>query len=258
MQLDSTILRSGNSVTSRLVQFTFVFGVWLFWYASARFGWISPLALPAPDAVWREFIELLSTGAFAKDLFVTMLEVAIAFAISTCAGLGLGYLIATSNWRVRVFEPLLSSLNSIPAVMFVPLFILLFGLGITSKIVMGVATGFFPIILSTIAGISNIDPTYFKVARSMGATRKQIFRCVILPGALPVILTGLRMGFIVAFLSILGAEAIGSYAGLGHRIVESVEMLAMPRMYAFIAFAVLIAAALNVLLQFAERKGQWE
>lgn len=249
---------SGTGLASFAVQAGFVVTVFAFWFFASELQVISPLALPHPGAVWREFTKLLASGDFLPDLMLTLSEVAIAFTAAAIAGLLLGYAIARSPALVRIFEPLLSSLNSIPAVMFVPLFVLLFGLGMSSKVVMGLLTGFFPVVLNTIAGFSNIEPIYLKAARSMGASQSQLFRRVLLPSALPVILTGLRMGFIVAFLSILGAEAIGSYAGLGHRIVENAETLAIPRMFAFIAFAIIVAAMINLLLNALERSGRWQ
>jgi len=134
----------------------------------------------------------------------------------------------------------------VPMILFLPLFILAFGLGPPSKIAIGSTVSFFPIILNTIAGFGSVDRTFILCARSMGASNFQLFRFVLLPAAFPIILTGLRIGFTVALLSILGSETIASLSGLGHRIVQLGEGMDMARMFAYIAFAVAIALALNM------------
>src|SRR5262249_21648250 len=112
------------------------------------------------------------------------------------------------------------------------------------------------IALSTIAGFGSVDPVYTAAARSMGCSAYQLFRWVLLPAALPVILTGLRIGFTVALLSILGAETISSVSGLGHRIVSLGANMHMARMFAYIPCAVAIAASLNAIVSLLEARGR--
>ena len=110
--------------------------------------------------------------------------------------------------------------------------------------------------LNTIAGFGYVDRIFITAARSMGASDLQMFRYVLLPAALPVILTGLRIGFTVALLSILGSETIASLAGLGHKIVHLAEAMETARMFAYIAFAVAIAATLNSFTSSLERRAK--
>src|SRR6185503_8625324 len=123
------------------------------------------------------------------------------------------------------------------------------------KIALGTTISFFPIVLNTIAGFGTVDRIFVTAARSMGASDWQMFRFVLLPAAFPVILTGLRIGFTVALLSILGSETIASLAGLGHRIVHLAEGMDMARMFAYIAFVVAIAAILNTVVSSLEARG---
>jgi ABC-type nitrate/sulfonate/bicarbonate transport system permease component len=109
-------------------------------------------------------------------------------------------------------------------------------------------------VLNTIAGFGYVDRIFITAARSMGASNVQMFRHVLLPAALPVILTGLRIGFTVTLLSVLGSETLASLAGLGHKIVHLGEGMEMARMFAYIAFAVVIAAILNTAVSVAERR----
>jgi ABC-type nitrate/sulfonate/bicarbonate transport system permease component len=111
-------------------------------------------------------------------------------------------------------------------------------------------------VLNTIAGFGYVDKVLLTAARSMGASDYQLFRYVLLPAALPVILTGMRMGFTVALLSIIGSETIASLAGLGHRIVHLAEAMEMTQMFAYIAFVVMIAAILNALVSALEARGR--
>jgi ABC-type nitrate/sulfonate/bicarbonate transport system permease component len=109
---------------------------------------------------------------------------------------------------------------------------------------------------NTIAGLGLVNRGYVTAARSMGASDLQLFSTVMLPAALPVVLTGFRLGGIIAFMTILGCEMISSLAGLGHRMVELAENMEPAQMFANIIFAVLLAVAINVGISFAESRGQ--
>jgi ABC-type nitrate/sulfonate/bicarbonate transport system permease component len=120
----------------------------------------------------------------------------------------------------------------------------------------GATIGFFPVVLNTIAGFGTVDPLYVTAARSMGATGTQMFRHVMVPAAFPVVLTGMRIGLILAFLSILGTETIVSLSGLGHQIVTLGELLKTSAMFAYIAFAIIFSFLLNWVVSTAEAKGR--
>jgi ABC-type nitrate/sulfonate/bicarbonate transport system permease component len=241
---------------SRGVQVAFLVGLLTLWYVSTNYWGVSHLLLPEPTAVFWQFVDLIRTGEYIDDLQVTLYEVAVAFALSCTSGLLLGYLISRSQYAIRVFEPLFAGIYSIPIILFLPLYVLIFGLGPASKIAIGGTISFFPIILSTIAGFGYVERTYVVSAKSMGASDLQLFRYVLLPAALPVILTGMRMGFTVALLSIIGSETIAALAGLGHRIVHLAEGMEMTRMFAYIAFVVAIAAILNTIVSSLEARAR--
>ena len=245
-----------DKLVSRAVQVTFLVTLVLLWYfGTTRWG-INPLLLPNPVKVWAELKDILSTGEYLPDLQVTLSEIAIAFLISCSSGVTVGYLISRSQYLMRVFEPLLAGMYSIPIILFLPLYVLFFGLGPGSKIAIGTTISFFPIVLNTVAGFGYVDRIFITAARSMGASDVQMFRYVLLPAAFPVILTGLRIGFTVALLSILGSETLASLAGLGHRIVHLAEAMETARMFAYIAFVVAIAATLNTTVSALERRSK--
>jgi ABC-type nitrate/sulfonate/bicarbonate transport system permease component len=245
-----------NKLLSRGVQAGFVFVLIAAWYLGTTYGHISPILLPNPVAVFDELMDVLRTGEFIDDLRITLGEVAAAFSISATTGVALGYLISRSQYAIRVLEPLFAGIYAVPIILFLPLYVLFFGLGPASKIALGVTTSFLPVVLNTIAGFGYVDRIFILSARSMGASEFQLFRWVLLPAALPVILTGLRIGFTVALLSILGSETIASLAGLGHRIAHLAEGMDIARMFAYIAFVVAIAALLNTVVSTLEARAR--
>ena len=248
--------RSEARFASRAVQVTFLIVLLVLWYLATTRWRVSPLLLPNPVVVLRDFWSILTTGEFIGDLRVTLTELVSAFGIAASSGLLVGYLISRSQYRIQVFEPLFAGIYSVPIILFLPLYVLLFGLGPASKIALGATISFFPIALNTIAGFGYVDKTFVVAARSMGASDYQLFRHVLMPAALPIILSGMRIGFTVALLSIIGSETIASLAGLGHRIVHLAEGMEMARMFAYIAFVVAIALILNTLVSALEARGR--
>jgi len=226
-------------------QAAFIAIVLMVWYlATTRWG-VSRILLPNPIAVWHALVSVLWTGEYLPDLRVTLFELAIAFAISATSGVVIGYFVSRSSYRVRVFEPLFAAMYAVPLILLIPLYVLWFGLGPASKIALGATISFFPVVLNTVTGFSHVDRALVTAARSMGASDYHLFRFVLLPAAFPVILAGMRLGFTVALLSIIGSEVLASLAGLGHHIVELSENMEPARMFAYVGFVVAIAALLN-------------
>jgi ABC-type nitrate/sulfonate/bicarbonate transport system permease component len=248
----------GSRLAQRLVQLGFLVLVALAWQIASIRGGVSPLLLPPPVAVCHEFLSLLKSGGFWPDLKVTLYELSVAFSIAAVAGSSIGYLVSRSRYAIRVLDPLFAGIFAIPAILLYPLYVLFFGLGPGSKIAMGATIGFFPIVLNTISGLSRVDSIYVTAARSMGASSPRMFWSVMLPAAFPIVLTGLRMGLILAFLSILGAETISSFSGLGHQIAGLAENMDTAKMFAYIVFVLGIAFLLNFTVSFAEARGRRE
>jgi ABC-type nitrate/sulfonate/bicarbonate transport system permease component len=252
----SAARKQRERLLSRVLQITFLFGLIFLWYVATVHWGVSRVLLPRPGTVWRELSDVLVSGEFLSDLRVTLGELAIAFAIACTCGLTCGYLISRSRYAMSVFEPLLASIYSVPMILLLPLYVLFFGLGLGSKIALGATVSFFPIVLNTIAGFGSVEQIFITSARSMGASNAHMFRYVLLPGALPVVVTGLRMGFTIALLAVLGSETIASFAGLGHRIAQLAEAMETARMFAYIAFAAAIVAMLNIITTSLERRAK--
>jgi ABC-type nitrate/sulfonate/bicarbonate transport system permease component len=237
-----------NSVLSHVVQLGFFVAVLLLWFAATSGLGVSPLLLPPPVEVFQQLVDVIVTGEFIPDLKVTLTELVFAFAIAVPLGMVLGYLISRSAYMIKVCEPLFAGIYAVPIILFLPLYVLIWGLGPTSKIAIGATIGFFPIVLNAIAGFGAVDQSLVRAARSMGASNIQMFYHVLLPAARPVLLAGLRIGFTVALLSVIGSETLASLGGLGHRIVNLAENMDMARMFAYIVFVIAIVAVLNTLV----------
>ncbi len=248
--------RNRDALVSRLVQAAFLAGLILVWYLAATRWGVNRLLLPNPIAVYDNLLDILRSGEFFDDLKTTLGELAVAFSISVTGGVTLGYLVSRSPYWIEVIEPLFAAIYAIPIILFLPLFVLFFGLGPASKIALGASISFFPVVINTIAGFGHVDRLFVTAARSMGASDYHLFRHVLLPAALPVILTGLRMGFTTALLSIIGSETLASLAGLGHRIVHLAEAMEMARMFAYIVFVIVIAVTLNAVVSTLEARGK--
>ncbi|MGH6671743.1 MAG: ABC transporter permease [Xanthobacteraceae bacterium] len=248
--------RKTQQIASRAVQVGFLLALFVLWYLATNVWGVNHLLLPNPIAVWHQFIDVLRSGAYLPDLRITATEFAVAFIMASTSGIAVGYFLSRSRYLIRVFEPLFAGIFSIPIILFLPLYVLLFGLGMESKIALGATISFFPITLATIAGFGNVDHTLVVAARSMGASDFQLFRYVLLPAAMPITMGGLRIGFTIALLSILGSETIASLGGLGHHIVELAEDMEMSRMFAYIVFVVIIVALLNTAVSHLENRGR--
>jgi ABC-type nitrate/sulfonate/bicarbonate transport system permease component len=244
---------SRMTFSARLIQLGFIAIVGAAWYWSTASGSVSKLFLPEPGSVWIAFSRLVTTGQFWSAVNVTLTTIAQAYLIALVAGTLAGYLVSRSRFLIDVLEPIIASLFTIPITLFFPMFILFFGIGTGSKIAYGATYAFFPVAMNTIASFSNVEPHFLRAARAMGATRWDTFRHVLVPSAFPVLLNGMRIGFFICFASVLGGETLSSVAGIGRNIALAAELMEPARMYAWIAFVVLTAIALNFLVSDVEK-----
>jgi len=226
------------------------------WTLVTQLQLVNPLFLPRPLAVWTAMLRLLRTGDLWSAAGLTILTVAEAYALALVAGIAAGFFIGRSRRLTAAYEPLLSGIFAIPIVLFFPLFTVFLGIGPASKVAFGAVIAFFPIALNTIAGFGGVDALLLRSARSLGASRWQLFRHVYLPGALPVVVTGLRIGFFLCFASVLGGETLSSAAGVGHAIAHAGELLESAQMYAWIVFVLATTIVLNLIVSTLEARAQ--
>lgn len=238
----------------RLIQATAIALLILLWALATANNWVSPVILPDPLDVWHDLIILVQSEALYQHMSVTLLEIAGALSIATVTGLSIGLWIGMSRYHTQVFEPMISGAYAVPLIIFVPLFILAFGLGMQSKIAFGATYAFFPIVLNTIGGIGQIDQRHLLLARSMRAPRRLVFWRIILPGALPVIVTGIRVACITGFLSIIAVEMLAGLGGLGSQIARLSEAMNTSQMFAYIVVVIVLSAFLNLALALMESR----
>lgn len=243
-----------QTATVRCIQVAVVLVLLGAWVALTASHAISPLFLPAPLAVLVALGRLASGSSFWSAVGVTAGTIALAYAIASVLGVVVGFFIGRSAILTSAYKPVLSGLFAIPLTLFFPLLVVMFGIGPTSKVVFGALYAFFPIALNTIAGFSGIDPLYVRSARSQGATTMQTLKHIYLPGARPVVITGLRIGFFITSASVLGGETLSSTAGMGHAIAHEADLLDGPPMYAYIVIVLAFTMILNYVLGRMEQR----
>jgi ABC-type nitrate/sulfonate/bicarbonate transport system permease component len=243
-----------GALAQRLIQLAFLVVAGGVWYALTATGAVSPLFLPSPVAVYNALARLVGTNQFWNAVQITLVTIAKAYGIAIVLGILAGYLVTRSKFLTEVFEPIIAGLFTVPITLFFPMFILFFGIGPGSKVAYGATYGFFPIALNTIAGLGRADERYLRAARSMGASRWNTFRHVLIPSAFPVLITGLRVGFFICFASVLGGEALSSVSGVGRNIALAAELMESARMYAWIAFVIITAVSLNLIVSSIEAR----
>ncbi|HEU5319736.1 MAG TPA: ABC transporter permease [Methylomirabilota bacterium] len=214
----------------------------------------NPIFLPGPWLVLASLVELAGKGQLWVHVGATLERVAVGFATGAALGVGLG--LAAGHLRpVRdLVEPLVELLRPIPPLAVLPLFIVWVGIGEPSKVGFITYATFFPIFLTTVTGVRQIDPLLVRAARSLGARGVPLFARVILPAALPDILTGLRLGVALAFFVIVISEFIGAEHGLGYLINDGRNFFLVPQMLGAAVVLGLLGYAGNALLRLLERR----
>jgi ABC-type nitrate/sulfonate/bicarbonate transport system permease component len=223
----------------------------LLWEVAARW-WVDPIFLSPPSQVLASLDTVFETKGVPAALRITFWELAVAFAMSVAIGLAVGLAVGLSRFSNRSFMPIILLLYGTPQVTILPLFILYFGIGPASKIAFGVSHGIFPIIVTVVAGVQNIAPILMTAARSMGASRWQIFRWVIFPHMIPSFFAGMRLGMTGVLLGVLLAELYVSTAGIGHFTQMFTQNFEPTKLLGLISLLAAMAIMLNEIVRRAE------
>lgn len=195
------------------------------WQISASTGRLSNQVLPAPVAVVTAAWQLVATGEIWQHLAISTWRAAIGFAIGGSIGLALGFVTGLSHWGERLIDSSMQMIRNVPHLALIPLVILWFGIDETAKIFLVALGTLFPIYLNTYHGIRNIDPQLVEMSRSYGLAGFRLFREVILPGALPSILVGVRFALGFMWLTLIVAETISASSGIGYLAMNAREFL---------------------------------
>jgi ABC-type nitrate/sulfonate/bicarbonate transport system permease component len=213
----------------------------------------NPIFLPGPWLVLGNVLDMAVRGQLWIHLAATLERVALGFGAGAVLGVGLGLAAGHLTPIRHIVEPLVELLRPIPPLAMLPMFIVWVGIGETSKIGFITYATFFPIFLTTITGVRQIDPILLRAAQSLGARGVGLFTRVILPAALPDILTGLRLGVALAFFVIVISEFIGAEHGLGYLINDGRNFFLVPQMLGAAVVLGLLGYAGNGLVRLLER-----
>jgi ABC-type nitrate/sulfonate/bicarbonate transport system permease component len=223
------------------------------WEGAVRFGEVNQLIIPAPVAVLRTMIDLTVDGRLPWAIAVSLNRVLQGFVYGSLLGVALGLLVGWFRSVEDAVDPLVAAIYPIPKSAIFPLFILWFGLGETSKIMTILIGVLFLVLINTVTGVKAIDPVLLKAARDLGANQRQIFAKVVIPGALPNIFTGLRLGAGMALILVFITEIEATKAGLGFLLWESYQLLLIKQVFSCtVAFGIL-GILCNWILQWSER-----
>jgi len=220
------------------------------WEWAIYFFAVPEYVAPAPSAVARALIN----GKYLDNAMVTLSEAMIGFGLAAVSGIVIGGLIAQFPLVDKTLYPYLIAIQTTPKVAIAPLFIIWFGFGMTSKVVIAATVAFFPVLVNVISGLKATDPDRIELMRSLRATRWQIFHMVLFPSALPVIFAGLNIAVIFSLLGAIVGEFLGSREGLGNAIMQMNVNLDTAGVFASLFVLSCIGIALHVIMGAIQRR----
>ncbi len=223
------------------------------WELAVRTGAVKPLFFPPPSLILQTFVRMIGSGELQRDLFPTLGRIFMGFAIGAVPGLILGLSMGWSPKIRLVLDPIISALYPVPKIAILPLIMLVLGIGEISKLtVIGIGS-FFLISINSMAGVRNIDKIYFEVAENNGASKLQVFTCVVLPGSLPMIFAGIRLALGMSLLLVVAVEFNTANEGLGVMIWLAWETLRTEILYVGVIICAILGLIFNVVLKRVEK-----
>ncbi len=224
------------------------------WEGLVHIGILSPLFFPPPTVIAVTLFRWLFNGKLTPHLAATLSRALTGFAVGALSGLAAGLTMGWSE-RVRtVTDPFIAAAHPVPKIAVFPLIMIIFGIGEMSKIAVAALSAFFPMAINTVTGVRQISPLYFEVARNYGAKPFKMFTRVIIPGSLPMMLTGMRLALNNSLTLTIAAELVSAQKGLGAMIWLSWETLRTEELYASLIITALLGICFNMLVQFAAKR----
>jgi sulfonate transport system permease protein len=219
----------------------------------SRAGWIPAHLLPAPSDVVATLLDLARQGALTGHILASTGRVLAGFALGAVLAIGVGALTGLSRWADGLLTPSFQALRAIPSLAWVPLLLLWLGIDEASKIALIAIGAFFPVYMGTASGIAHVDRKLVEVARLRGLTGATLARRVLLPAAMPALMTGLRNGLSLAWMFMVAAELIAASRGLGYLLTDGRETSRADLVLAAIALLALLGKASDTLMAALER-----
>lgn len=195
--------------------------VTLAWELGSATGALDKFFFSRPSSIAVRVWQWVTTGMIWGHLAVTLAEAMLSFAIGAAFGVAFGFLLARSPWLAALFDPYIRVLNALPRVVLAPIFLLWFGLGIWSKVALGVTVVFFIVFFNTYQGVREVDPVILNNTRMLGASERQLVRHVLLPSALTWIFSSLHISIGFAMIAVVVGEYLGASKGIGYTIAQA-------------------------------------
>lgn len=228
------------------------------WWLVTYMGWVRPLFVPSPFTILTKFISIWNDGftgtPFLEHLTISTARVFGAFILACVIGLPLGLAMGMSPVMKGLFDPLIEFYRPIPPLAYLPLMIIWFGIGETSKVLLIFLSVFAPVVLGARSGVKSAAIEQIHAAYSFGATRWQVMRYVIMPSALPEILTAMRIGIGFGWTTLVAAEMVAATKGLGYMVLSASQFLQTPVVIMGIFVIAIIAFGFDLLMRFVERR----
>lgn len=224
------------------------------WELVVRAGLLDARIVPAPSMILETFKSLIESGELARHVGVSLTRVFVGLLLGAIPGLVVGTLMGLSPMTRAIVSPIVASLYPIPKIAIFPLVMAIFGIGELSKYVLVAIAVFFFMAINSFAGVANVERIYWDVGRSFGVSRTRAILTIALPGALPMIVAGLRLSLGVSLLVLVGAEFVGAKSGIGYLVWNSWQVFDVESMYAGIVVIGLLGWAFFAVLDELERR----
>lgn len=236
----------------RILNVTGIFTLLLAWFLLSNFTNIDPLYLPSPQAVWGIFVSLLDE--LPHHIGSSMNRIMAGFFIGSFIGIAMGMLIGWNKTMRDIFEPLIEFIRPMPPLALIPLFILWFGIGSKSKIIVIAFGAWVVMIVATIEAVRNIDPIYINASSSLGAKGFQLFRTILLPAIIPEIMASIRVVAANSFGMSVAAEFMGTNAGFGYLIIEGRRFIRTDLLFVGVLLITICSMIVNAIIKIIEKR----
>lgn len=230
-----------------------------FWEFGARANWINPFIFSMPSKVWAQFLTMLGDGSLLHHTWITVEETLVGFLLGTLVGILIGIVIWASPFLARVLDPYIVVFNSMPKVALGPIFIVAFGQGFLSIIMMALAIS---VVITTIVvytAFQQVDPNMIKLVRTYGGTRRHVFQKVVFPASLPTILSTLKVNVGLAWIGVIVGEFLVAKAGLGYLMIYGFQVFNLTLVMLALFVVLLVSTAMYLAVSFFEKRSlKWK
>jgi len=219
-----------------------------------RSGWISPLTLPRPNDVVGAFVDLWESGLLFAHLTPSLIRLAVGSALGVGAGIAVGVLIGLFSLVRAGLVPLVAAIFPIPKIALLPLFVIWFGIDEGSKYALIALGTFTPTVVATYGAVDNVDRTLIRMGQSFGLTWASVVRKIVLPGAMPGILSGLRISLAIGIILLVAAEMLGAEYGVGAYILQAGSLYDLERLFAGVVILSVLGVLTSTAIGLVERR----